>query len=125
MGAGNSAPADVAVDPSGRYAYATNTGSDNVSMYMINATTGALTSNGTISAGNQPRGIAVDPTARYAYVVNQNTPGTSSVSMYTINGSGQLVGNGTIAAGTQAVKIAIGALGRYVYAVNFSAATSR
>jgi 6-phosphogluconolactonase (cycloisomerase 2 family) len=117
-------PVDVTVDPSGKYAYTTNSNSDNISMYTINATTGALTANGTILAGPDPRAIAVDPTGRYAYVVNQNVningdPG--SVSVYTINSSGQLVANGAaVVVGGQPTKVAVDPLGKYVYVVNFN-----
>ena len=38
----------IAVHPSGKFVYVTNSGSDNVSMYSIEATTGALALIGTI-----------------------------------------------------------------------------
>src|SRR5216684_4463330 len=68
-------PASVAVDPSGRFAYAaSNALSDgeigNVFMYIINTTTGALTSIGTIAAGSNPLSVAVDTSGRFAYVAN-------------------------------------------------------
>lgn len=39
----------MAVDPSGKFAYVANADSGNVSMYTIDASTGALTLIGTIS----------------------------------------------------------------------------
>jgi 6-phosphogluconolactonase len=52
--AAGTGPISVAVDPAGKFAYVTNSGSNDVSMYTINATTGALTSIGTIAAGTGP-----------------------------------------------------------------------
>jgi len=40
-------PVSVAVDPNERFVYVANQGSDNVSGYTINATTGALSTLGT------------------------------------------------------------------------------
>ena len=51
-------------------------------MYTIDATTGALTSMGTIAAGTDPVSVAVDPSGKFAYVTNS---GSNDVSMYTIN----------------------------------------
>ncbi len=66
-------------------------------MYTINATTGALTSIGTIAAGTSPISMAVDPAGKFAYVANSRNQ-TGSVSMYTINATtGALTPVGTIA----------------------------
>ena len=46
--AAGASPSSVAVDPSGKFAYVANADSGNVSMYTIDATTGALTLIGTI-----------------------------------------------------------------------------
>jgi YVTN family beta-propeller protein len=46
--AAGAAPSSVAVHPSGKFAYVTNSGSNDVSMYTIDAGTGALTLIGTI-----------------------------------------------------------------------------
>src|SRR5713101_1367077 len=84
-------PASVAVDPSGRFAYAASDAfsvgeTGNVFMYTINATTGALTSIGTIAAGSNPLSVAVDTSGRFAYVANAELfggiGGTGNVSLY-------------------------------------------
>ena len=109
------------MDPAGKYLYAVNNGGTNVSMYTIDVTTGALTSNGTVAAsGTNTQAVAVDPTGRFAYVVNAGpVPGNGSVNAYSINGSGQLVSLGSaIAAGTQPTLITIDPLGRFVYVNN-------
>jgi 6-phosphogluconolactonase len=109
-------PASVAVDPTGKFAYVTNSGSNDVSMYAINATTGALTSIGTIAAGTGPASVAIDATGKFAYVTNS---GSNDVSMYTINTtSGALTSTGTIAAGSSPSSIAIHPSGKIAYVTN-------
>ena len=78
-------------------------------MYTIDATTGALTSIGTIAAGTGPFSVVVDPSGKFAYVANS---GSNDVSMYTINATtGALTSLGTIAAGTGPVSVASGSCG--------------
>jgi 6-phosphogluconolactonase (cycloisomerase 2 family) len=71
-----------------------NADSGDVSMYTINATTGALTSIGTIAAGTLPKSVAVDPSGKFAYVANNFS---NSISMYTVDATtGALTLIGTI-----------------------------
>ena len=121
VGAGGRA-VSVAVDPTGKFAYLTNIsngfpGENNiVSMFTINATTGALTSIGTIAAGTYPVSVAVDPTGKFAYVANSSS---NDISMYTINGTtGALTSTGTIAAGSSPTSIAIHPSGKFAYVTN-------
>ncbi len=117
-------PTSVAVDPSGRFAYAANGGdglagfSGSVSIYAINATTGALTSIGTVAAGLFPNAVAVDPSGRFAYVANGDLfRGSGSISMYTINATtGALTSTGTIVtAGDGASSVAVHPSGKFAY----------
>ena len=106
----------IVVDAAGAFAYVTNSGSNNVSMYSINATTGVLTSGGLIDAGTTPLSVAVDPTGKFAYVTNF---GSNDVSMYTINAAtGALTSIGTIAAGSNPTSIAIHPSGKFAYVTN-------
>jgi 6-phosphogluconolactonase (cycloisomerase 2 family) len=89
-------PRSVAVDPSGKFAYVTNSGSNNVSMYTINPINGALKpiGVGTVPAGTSPVSVAVDPSGKFAYVTNS---GSNDISMYSIDTvTGALTLNGTI-----------------------------
>ena len=78
----------VAIDPTGKFAYVANGSNsspgeaNSVSMYTVNATTGALTPTGTIAAGSNPTSIAIDPFGKFAYVTNSDS---NNVSMYTID----------------------------------------
>ena len=117
-------PSSMVVDPSGKFAYVVTGGAGvpyNVAMYTINATTGALTSIGTIAAGPVPISVAVDPAGNFVYVATVNaTPGSAgSVSMYAINATtGALASTGTIAAGTDPVSVAVDPAGKFAYVTN-------
>jgi DNA-binding beta-propeller fold protein YncE len=111
----------VAVDPKGKFAYVT-TESDppgatgEVSMYIIKATTGALTSIGTIAARTNPSSVAADPAGKFAYVTNS---GSNDVSMYSVNATtGALTSTGTIAAGTNPTSVAVDPTSKFAYVTN-------
>jgi YVTN family beta-propeller protein len=106
----------VAVDPANNFVYATNPGSNDVSIYAINATTGSLTSLGAIAAGAGPASVAVDPTGKFAYVANS---ASNDVSMYTVNTTtGALTSIGTVPAGSSPTSIAIHPSGKFAYVTN-------
>jgi 6-phosphogluconolactonase len=115
-------PSSVVVDPSGKFAYVASGGGGfpyNVQMYTIDATTGALTSMGTIAAGTDPVSVAVDPSGKFAYVVNANFGSAGNVSMYAINATtGALASIGTIAAGTGPVSQAVHPSSKFAYVTN-------
>lgn len=125
-------PHAVSVDPSGKFAYVANDGAfevtgGSVSMYTINATTGALTSAGTIDApcapppspgSCAPYSVAVDPSGKFAYVANEGGFAPTSVSMYTINGTnGALTFIGMIAVGGggRAISVTVHPTGKFAY----------
>ena len=73
-------PGSMTVDPSGKFVYVANPGDPwspdygSVSMYSINATTGALTYTGMLSGNGPglcfPSSVAVDPSGKFAYVAD-------------------------------------------------------
>ncbi len=117
----------VAVDPSGKFAYAADGGAfpagsfggdSSVSMYTINSTTGALRSIGMIAAGAGPASVAVDPAGKFAYVTNFDS---NNVSMYAIDATtGALASIGTIAAGPGPVSVAVDPAGKFAYVANWT-----
>jgi len=124
----------VAVDPSGKFAYVTNAGDvydygdgadGSVAIYAINATTGALTSTGTIN-GNcpglcLPSSVVVDPSGRLAYLANGGGGVPFNVAIYTINSTtGGLTSIGTIAAGTNPLSVAVDPAGKFAYVANWT-----
>jgi 6-phosphogluconolactonase len=119
-------PQAVAVDPAGKFIYvvtasATAGSPGSVSMYAINATTGALTSTGTIAAGEDPVAVAVSLSGQFAYVVNANFGSAGNVSMYAIDATtGTLKSIGTIAAGKDPLSVALDPAGEFAYVTNYN-----
>ena len=123
-------PGSVTLAPSGKFVYVTNPGDvwapddGSVAMYTIDATTGALTSTGTIN-GNCPglcfpSSVVVDPSGKFAYVASGGGGFPYNVEMYTVNGTtGALTSMGTIAAGTAPVSAAVDPSGKFAYVNEF------
>jgi 6-phosphogluconolactonase len=117
-------PSSMAVDPSGKFVYVVTGGAGNpyiLAIYTLDATTGALTSMGTVAAEGFPSSVTVDPAGNFVYVASANaTPGTAgSVSMYALNApTGALTSIGAIAAGTDPVAVAVEPAGNFAYVPN-------
>jgi 6-phosphogluconolactonase len=88
---GQSAACWVAVTPSGRFAYVTNTASSNVSSYRV-APDGQIVLlqavAGETGAGSAPIDAAVSPAGRHLYVLNAKT---ATLSSFKIRDDGSLV----------------------------------
>jgi len=85
--------AEVAIDRSGGYLYASNRGEDTLVVYAINPHTGALTLVQRLHDGiNLPRTFAIDPSGRWLIAANT---GGDNVSLYRIDpASGRLTSTG-------------------------------
>lgn len=119
---GSSGSTSVAVDPAGRFLYATNqyAGDNNVSGFRIDCDSGRLTPipGSPFPSGSGPTAVAIDPSGSFAYVANL---GANNVSAYTINPeTGRLVqvSGSPYAAGTFPSGIAVDPMGKYVYVTN-------
>jgi 6-phosphogluconolactonase (cycloisomerase 2 family) len=114
----------AAVTYTPKFAYVANSGSNNVSAYSINASSGHLTaaSGSPFAAGMYPNWVVVDPSGRFAYVANS---GSNSVSEYTINSaSGALAAiSGSPLATSSPVFVAVDPSGRFAYVGNNSSIT--
>jgi lactonase family protein with 7-bladed beta-propeller len=100
-------PESMTVDPTGRFAYVVNSGSDNVSMYTIEAPTGRLVPlpQATVLADSFPWWVTVDPSGQFAYVANH---GVDTISLYRIDSTtGQLIPNGTLPTGSGPAAVVI------------------
>ncbi len=119
-------PQAAAADPAGKFIYvvtasATAGSPGSVSAYAIKAMTGALTSTGTIAAGEDPVAVAVDPSGKFAYVVNANFGSAGNVYMYAIDATtGALKSMGTIAAGKDPLSIALDPASKFAYVTNYN-----
>ena len=136
-------PWSVTIDPSGKFAYVANSGSNDVSAYSINPD-GTLTQilcgavspcafNGlnyldTFQAGNSPQSITVDPTGKFAYVANSfNGVNGNSISAYSITSTGKLTridadpntaGIQDFLAGTSPWSVTVDPTGKFAYVAN-------
>jgi len=135
-----SGPYSVTVDPTGHFAYVANTGTDTLSAYSINVSTGALTlltdvnagiagNQTSIATGDFPISITIHPSGKFAYTVNQGGGGGTgnTISAYSINASGALAAidadgatgtQASIATGTTPYAITVDPLGKFAYVAN-------
>ena len=104
---GGTFPISVALHPSGKFLYAANAGTDNISTFSVGAN-GALTAVGSpIAAGSEPHSIIMDWQGRFLYVTHVSTTccswnGTANdtVNAFSINSqTGALTSLGTAATG--------------------------
>jgi len=88
--AAGTAPAGLGIDPQGALLFAANTGSNNVSAYVVDASSGAL---GPVSGspfatgGTGPSAVAVDSTTSFAYVADQTS---HDIAAFSISSTGVL-----------------------------------
>jgi 6-phosphogluconolactonase (cycloisomerase 2 family) len=119
-------PWGVAIDPTGKFLFATNGGSGTVQSYTIHQTTGVLSSVGIVASGTTPQGITVDPTGRFVYVCNSNASGTTpnTVQTYSVNQiTGTLTSVGTTSAGTYPLSVICDPTGQVALVTNLNSNT--
>ena len=108
-------------NPPARFAYVANNGSNDISVFSIDQTTGALTPGAPVAAGAAPVSVTVDPSGRFAYAANQ---GSDTISVYSIDqATGALTPGTAAAAGTFPVSVTVDPSGRFAYAANFGSDT--
>jgi len=89
---GKSSAAEIAVDPSGKFVYASNRGADTIAIFPIGRD-GNLGKPEQMSSGGQgPRNFAIDPTGHWMLVANQKT---DNIVIYKMDAhSGKLTATG-------------------------------
>ena len=66
--------AEIAIDPNGKFLYATNRGHDSLAVFAIDGKKGTLTSVDTVpTQGKNPRHFAIDPSGKFLLAENQDT----------------------------------------------------
>ena len=115
----NSGLTDIAIEPTGRFAYA-NVGNNPGTLlaYSIDATTGALTQIGSVPAGDTPFGMAVDPSGRFLYAANRNSNNVSAYSIDPRTGALTPVPGQPFAAGSVPNSVTVDRTGRFAYSAN-------
>ena len=108
----------VTVDPSGKFAYAANESSNNISVYTINQTTGALVAGTAVATGTYPTSVVtvLVGSSEFAYVTNS---GDGTIWFYSINSSnGNLTYLGKVTTGMYPASVTVDPLGRFAYVAN-------
>ena len=87
--------AEIAVDRSGRFLYASNRGNDSITVFAIDAVKGTLTSVQVVpTQGKIPRNFALDPSGKFLLAANQNS---NQIVAFAINPTnGQLKPTGQV-----------------------------
>jgi len=71
---GNNTGAEIAVNPNGRFLYASNRGDNSIAVFTIDSTQGTLTPLEYVSTqGKTPRFFTLDPTDHFLFAANQDT----------------------------------------------------
>jgi len=113
------APAGIAyIANSGSSSSSTPTNS--ISEYLIDATTGALISIGTIATGISPDSVTANPNGQFIYAANT---GSTTVSAFSVTGTGALALVGTFAAGAEPDSISINPAGTFVYVADYGSSS--
>jgi 6-phosphogluconolactonase (cycloisomerase 2 family) len=116
----------VTVDPTGKFLYAAINQGNDISGYLINSSTGALTpiSGSPFSAGSVPMTVRVDPSGRYAYVTNAYS---NNISAYSINSSTgaltPIAGSPFLSGGNFPTGLAINPTGGFLFVTNSNSNT--
>ena len=111
----------VAVDPSGRFAYATLSASNEVTAYAINSSTGKLTAivGSQLSGGIDPVDITVDPSGQFVYMANYGG-GISAFTINSVTGGLTAVSGSPFPTGPSGgvTSVTVDPTGKFLYAVN-------
>jgi 6-phosphogluconolactonase (cycloisomerase 2 family) len=113
-------PRAIVAEPTGRFLYVANTGTDTVSAYLIDAATGSLTGIGlpfSVALGTGPVSLSADPLGRFLYVANKTS---NNVSAFAINPTSGALETPSLASATSPQSIAVDLSGRFVYVANGS-----
>jgi 6-phosphogluconolactonase (cycloisomerase 2 family) len=116
----------VTVDPTGKFLYAAINQGNDISAYLINASTGALSpiTGSPFPAGSVPMAVRVDPSGRYAYVTNADS---NNISAYSINSSTgaltPMAGSPFSSGGSFPQGLAIDPTGAFIFVTNSNSNT--
>jgi DNA-binding beta-propeller fold protein YncE len=122
-------PWSIVIDPSGQYAYVgsihNSSNFDQVSVYRINATTGALTYQGGTTVSSNPASLSMDTRGRFLYVGKQSPYYNINLEVYAINGStGLLTSSGSVLTGTGSmvgpISVVAEPQGNFVYVLDIN-----
>jgi 6-phosphogluconolactonase (cycloisomerase 2 family) len=119
--AAGTSPSWMTVDPSDKYVYVTNVGSNNISGYAIDAKSGALKAvpKSPFNAGGEPYGVITDPAGKFLYTGNLASFNVSAYRIDKTNGSLKPVKGSPFATGISPENVAVDATSSFVYVADF------
>lgn len=129
------APSDsaLATTATGSYLYVANSGSNNISAFIVCLTTiapctaadGSLISaaSAPVGAGLKPVGIVVDPTNTFVYTIDQGSNQMSGYRLNAANGGLTILSPATVSTGTRPTSIAFHPDGKFLFVVNSTSNT--
>lgn len=112
-------PASAApVEPTPLSVYTANFGSDDVTNFSVDTSTGGLSQVGlTAMAGGSPRSVVVHPSGRFAYVANFASDDVAAYSVLATDGSLTAISSPVLAS-TEPRDLTIEPSGRFLYVAN-------
>jgi 6-phosphogluconolactonase len=123
----------LATTATGSYLYVANSGSNNISAFIVCLTTiapctsadGSLISvaSSPFGAGLTPVGIVVDPTNTFVYTIDQDSNQISGYRLNAANGGLAVLSPATVSTGIRPVSIAVHPDGKFLYVVNSTSNT--
>jgi len=92
---GQNGPAEILIDSTGKFVYATNRGADTIAVFAVEPSQHTLRLIQSVSAeGQMPRGLMIDPSGHFMFAGNQKT---NNFVIYHIDAhSGQLTATGQV-----------------------------
>jgi 6-phosphogluconolactonase len=117
-------PFVLAMDPAGNYLYVANTLSNNVSVFSITASTGALTpvTGSPFSINLSPKNMQIAPSGNFLYISAPSQP-TGVVAVFSVNAGVLSFVNFTPTADNDPSGLAIDPKGAYLYTANAAASS--
>lgn len=98
-----------------RFAYAANSGSNNVSLFTINAN-GSLNAAINYNVGTSPRSVLVHPAGRYLYTANHGSANISALEISQTTGALTTLASSPFATSTNPYSLAFDPQGRFLFA---------
>ncbi|HUL17453.1 MAG TPA: beta-propeller fold lactonase family protein [Terriglobales bacterium] len=119
-------PSQVIPGPSGKFAYAVESGTNNVQPFAVDPVSGALLPSGlparSTGAGSYPFEGTIDPTGRFLYVVTENGDTVVPFSIDPSTGGLTAIGS-PVSVGSNPLAVILDRTAKYLYVVNDSDGT--
>jgi 6-phosphogluconolactonase len=119
VAAGNN-PVRLIADPTGKFIYVVNQGSNTVQEFAVQGD-GSLVSKNTYATGNSPTAVAIDPQGKFLYVTfsfQNGTAGSGGISIFPVNADNSLGTALTQPVGNTPIAVEVSYFNHFVYVVD-------